>query len=207
MVMVVVSVKLVPRIGARPLLLAGSAVSAGGLFWLSRISEHSTYGGGLLGPMLVTGAGLGMLSMPLTLVAMNKVDERTPPASSLRNVGQQVGGAIGLALLGTVAWTVVANTTRSSPPPAAAAKAGHPLAGPPRRSRRRSTDHALSVGFGRGFEVAAGIMLDRPDRDHRRHPGQARRPGRQPHPAAQPGRERSQRRDGRGRVTAKRGPA
>ena len=157
MVMVGVSVKLVPRIGARPLLLAGSAAAAGGLFWLSRISEHSTYAGGLLGPMLVTGAGLGMLSMPLTLIAMNRVDERDAGlASSLRNVGQQVGGSIGLALLGTVAWTVVANTARSS---AAAAKAGHPLAGTAAQVNAAIYDHALSVGFGRGFEVSAGIML------------------------------------------------
>jgi EmrB/QacA subfamily drug resistance transporter len=161
MVMVAVSVKLVPRIGARPLLLAGSAVGAGGMFWLSRISEHSTYAGGLLGPMLVTGAGLGMLSMPLTLVAMNRVDERDAGlASSLRNVGQQVGGSIGLAILGTVAWTVVANTTRSSAAAAAAAaKAGHPLAGTAAQVNAAIYDHALSVGFGRGFEVSAGIML------------------------------------------------
>jgi hypothetical protein len=159
MVMVWVSVKLVPRIGARPLLLAGSAAGAAGMFWLSRLSEHSTYAGGLLGPMLVTGAGLGMLSMPLTLVAMNKVDERDAGlASSLRNVGQQVGGSIGLAILGTVAWTVVANTTRSSAA-AAAAKAGHPLAGTAAQVQAAIYDHALSVGFGRGFEVSAGIML------------------------------------------------
>jgi EmrB/QacA subfamily drug resistance transporter len=160
-VMVLVSVKLVPRIGARPLLLAGSAVGAGGMFWLSRISEHSTYAGGLLGPMLVTGAGLGMLSMPLTLVAMNRVDERDAGlASSLRNVGQQVGGSIGLAILGTVAWTVVANTTRNSTAAAAAAaRAGHPLAGTAAQVNAAITDHALSVGFGRGFEVSAGIML------------------------------------------------
>ena len=161
MVMVGVSVKLVPRIGARPLLLAGSAAAAGGLFWLSRISEHSTYAGGLLGPMLVTGAGLGMLSMPLTLIAMNRVDERDAGlASSLRNVGQQVGGSIGLALLGTVAWTVVANTARSSAAAAAAAaKAVHPLAGTAAQVNAAIYDHALSVGFGRGFEVSAGIML------------------------------------------------
>ncbi len=160
-VLVVVSVKLVPRIGARPLLLAGSAVGAGGMFWLSRISEHSTYAGGLLGPMLVTGAGLGMLSMPLTLVAMNKVDERDAGlASSLRNVGQQVGGSIGLAILGTVAWTVVANTSRNSAAAAAAAaRAGHPLAGTAAQVNAAIYDHALSVGFGRGFEVSAGIML------------------------------------------------
>jgi EmrB/QacA subfamily drug resistance transporter len=46
---------LVPRIGARPLLLAGGAASAGGLYWLSRMTEHGTYAGGLLGPTLLTG--------------------------------------------------------------------------------------------------------------------------------------------------------
>ena len=53
---------LVARVGARPLLLAGGAASAGGTYWLSLVTEHSTYAGGLLGPMLVTGAGLGLLS-------------------------------------------------------------------------------------------------------------------------------------------------
>src|SRR5262249_33620599 len=48
---------LVPRIGARPLLLAGSAASTGGLYWLSRISEHDTYASGVLGPTIVIGAG------------------------------------------------------------------------------------------------------------------------------------------------------
>ena len=50
MLMSGVSAQLVSRIGARPILLAGSAVGAGGMFWLSRITEHSTYVGGLLGP-------------------------------------------------------------------------------------------------------------------------------------------------------------
>src|SRR6202030_4278209 len=68
MLMAGVSSQLVPRIGARPLLIAGSTITAGGMFWLSRITEHSTYAGGLLGPMMVTAAGLGMLFMPITLV-------------------------------------------------------------------------------------------------------------------------------------------
>jgi EmrB/QacA subfamily drug resistance transporter len=161
MVMAGVSAALVPRIGARPLLLAGSAAAAGGMFWLSRISEHSTYTGGLLGPMLVTAAGLGMLFMPLTLVALSRVSDRDAGlASSLPNVGQQVGGSIGLAILGTVAWTVVSNTARhSAAAAAAAAKAGHPLAGTAAQVKTAIYDHALSVGFARGFEVSAGIML------------------------------------------------
>jgi EmrB/QacA subfamily drug resistance transporter len=161
MVMAGVSAALVPRIGARPLLLAGSAAAAGGMFWLSRISEHSTYASGLLGPMLVTAAGLGLLFMPLTLVALSRVsDQDAGLASSLPNVGQQVGGSIGLAILGTVAWTVVANTARNSAAAAAAAaRAGHPLAGTAAQARTAIYDHALSVGFARGFEVSAAIML------------------------------------------------
>src|SRR5450759_3418701 len=129
MLMAGISSQLVPRIGARPLLLAGSAITAGGMFWLSRISEHSTYVNGLLGPMMVTAAGLGLLFMPVTLVALSKVEDRDAGlASSLLNTGQQVGGSIGLAVLGTVAWTVVSNTARNSAAAAAAAaKAGHPL--------------------------------------------------------------------------------
>jgi EmrB/QacA subfamily drug resistance transporter len=163
-----VSTQLVPRIGARPLLLAASATATGGMFWLSRISEHSSYVGGLLFPMLVTGAGLGLLFMPLTLVALSKVEDRDAGvASSLVNTGQQVGGAIGLAVLGTVAWTVVANTARSSAAAAktaaaAAAKAGHPVhmtAAQAKAAQAGIYNHALSVGFSRGFEVSAGILL------------------------------------------------
>jgi EmrB/QacA subfamily drug resistance transporter len=165
MVMAGVSAQLVPRIGARPLLLAGSAIGSGGMFWLSRITEHSTYVGGLLGPMLVTAAGLGMLFMPLTLVALSRVDDRDSGlASSLLNTGQQVGGSIGLAVLGTVAWTVVANTARDSAAhaKAAAAAAGHTVHLTHAQALAAKTEiynHALSVGFSRGFEVSAAIAL------------------------------------------------
>ena len=139
---------LVPRIGARPLLLAGGAASAGGLYWLSRMTEHGTYAGGLLGPSLMTGAGLGLLFVPLPLVALTRVGEAdSGVASSLLNVGRQVGGSIGLAVLGTVAWTVVAGGARVQ---AAAA---------PAASRQAAYQHALVAGFDRAFLVAAGIAL------------------------------------------------
>jgi uncharacterized membrane protein len=118
--------------------------------------------------MLVTAAGLGLLFMPLTLVALSKVEDRDAGlASSLVNTGQQVGGSIGLAVLGTVAWTVVANTARNSAAAAkaaavAAAKAGHPLhltAAQAKAAQAGIYDHALAIGFSRGFEVSAGIML------------------------------------------------
>jgi EmrB/QacA subfamily drug resistance transporter len=162
MLMAGVSSQLVPRIGARPLLLAGSAITAGGMFWLSQINEHSTYAGGLLGPMMVTAAGLGMLFMPLTLVALSKVEDRdTGLASSLLNTGQQVGGSIGLALLGTVAWTVVANSIHSqvSAAAAAAAKTGHAVHAAGGQLPRAIYDHALALGFSRGFLVSALIAV------------------------------------------------
>ncbi len=111
--------------------------------------------------MIVTAAGMGMLFMPLTLVALSRVDDQDAGlASSLLNTGQQVGGSIGLALLGTVAWTAVANNVRSSSvAAAAAARAGHPLHGTAAQLKVAIYDHALSVGFSRGFEVSALISL------------------------------------------------
>src|ERR1051325_657632 len=44
--------QLITRIGARPLMIAGTAIATGGMFWLSRITEHSHYASGLLGPMM-----------------------------------------------------------------------------------------------------------------------------------------------------------
>ncbi len=168
MAMAGLSSTLVPRIGARPLLLAGSGITAGGMFWLSRITEHSSYAAGLLGPMLVTAAGLGLLFMPATLVALSKVEDRDAGlASSLLNTGQQIGGSIGLAVLGTVAWSAVADNARHAAASAqaaasAAAKAGHAVhlsqaqVGAARLAIER---HALAIGFSRGFEVSAGIAV------------------------------------------------
>src|SRR5712692_4859342 len=149
----------VNRIGARPLMIAGSAIMAGGMFWLSRISEHSSYAGGLLGPMLITAAGLGLLFVPMALVSLTKVrNADTGVASSLLNVGQQVGGSIGLALLGTVAWSAVATSLRSQTASAAAAAkaAGHPLTA---ATQTQIQHHALATGFSHGFLGCAAIGL------------------------------------------------
>ena len=150
LVMTVVALRGVSRIGARPLLIAGSALAAGGMFWLSRISEHSTYADGMLGPALVLGAGLGLVFVPLSLVILNKV---TPgdagAASSLFNVGQQVGGSIGLAVVGTVAWSAVASGLRSQA--AEAARAGVRASGARAAAlQTRIYHHALATGFARG---------------------------------------------------------
>ena len=150
--------QLVPRIGARPLIITGAAMVAGGMFWFSRLTEHASYAGHLLGPQLVSSFGLGLVFVPLALVALHNVAEQdSGVASSLLNTAQQVGGAIGLALLGTVAWTTVADSVRTQA--AAAAKAGQPLPKPGTAPPASIYDHALTVGFSRAFEIAAGIGL------------------------------------------------
>ncbi|MGH3236651.1 MAG: MFS transporter [Streptosporangiaceae bacterium] len=148
----------VTRIGARPLLIAGSVIGAGGMFWLSRITEHSTFAGGMLGPELVLGAGMGLLFVLMSLVGLTKVrNDDTGVASSLVNVGQQVGGSIGLAVLGTVAWSAVASSVRSQA--AAAAKAGvHATGARAAALQARMYDHALATGFARGYLVSAGVL-------------------------------------------------
>ena len=136
--------QVIGRIGPRPLMAAGASISAVGFYWFSHLTVHSQYLSGLLGPMLVTSFGFGLLFVPLSLVALNKVrGEDSGVASSLLNTGQQVGGAIGLAALGTVTWSAVSDnvSTRSPrsptprPPPGPACPAGR--AGVERRSCTR----------------------------------------------------------------------
>jgi hypothetical protein len=153
--------RLVTRIGTRPLLLAGAAAATGGLCWLSRLSEHGSYAGTVLGPTLVVSCGLGLLFVPLSLTALSRVrDSDSGAASSLLGAGQQVGGSIGLAVLGTAAWTVAADSTRTQAARAAtmAARAGR-SAEPGEPLPAAIYQHALAAGFGRALLAAAGIML------------------------------------------------
>jgi EmrB/QacA subfamily drug resistance transporter len=158
-----VASQLVSRIGARPLMIAGSLLSTGGMFWLAQITEHSHYVSGLLGPMMVTATGMGLIFVPLSLVALTKVaNNDAGVASSLLNVGQQVGGALGLAVLGTVAWSAVANSLRSQAAAAAAAAKTatvHVSAAQAAVLQKAAANHALAHGFSQGFIVSAGIML------------------------------------------------
>jgi EmrB/QacA subfamily drug resistance transporter len=156
--------QLISRIGPRPLMLAGTAIAAAGMFWFSQLTVHSDYLSGLLGPMLVTSAGLGMLFVPLSLVALNRVrGEDSGVASSLLNTGQQVGGAIGLAALGTVTWTSVADSVKHQVARTIAAAGKTGVAVPHAKAAAAVPGailhQALAVGIARGFLVAAGIAV------------------------------------------------
>jgi EmrB/QacA subfamily drug resistance transporter len=98
--------RLLPRVGPRRFMIAGSLLASGGLAWLSRITVTSGYLDGLLGPMLVFGLGMGFLFVPLTLTAVSGVSrEESGAASSLLNAMQQVGSSLGLSILVTVFGT------------------------------------------------------------------------------------------------------
>ena len=158
--------QLVARTGPRPLMITGAALAAGGMYWFTHITTHSTYAGGLLGPMLLTSAGFGMLFVPMSLVALSKVSgEDSGIASSLLNTGQQVGGAIGLAALGTVTWTAVSNNIKHQITHAATAAASGRTALHLPAPKASATlppailHHALAYGISKGFLVGAAITV------------------------------------------------
>jgi EmrB/QacA subfamily drug resistance transporter len=95
--------RLMSRMGARQLMLAGLAPAVGGLAWLGQLSPATTYWPGVLGPMLLMGFGMGLAFVPLTTASLAGVDPAdSGAASAMVNVTQQVGGALGLAALVTV---------------------------------------------------------------------------------------------------------
>jgi EmrB/QacA subfamily drug resistance transporter len=105
-----VTSRLVPRAGARVPMTMGAALAPVGMFWLSRVNEHSSYLTGVCLPLLVFAAAAGLIFVPLTMTLVAGVsDEHAGVASSMFNAGQQVGGAVGLAAIGSVAWTVTSD--------------------------------------------------------------------------------------------------
>jgi EmrB/QacA subfamily drug resistance transporter len=95
--------RLMPRFGATRLMLAGMLPVIAGMAWLAQVSAGTSYLGGILGPMLLLGTGMGVVFVPLTTVSLAGVAAAdSGAASSMVNVMQQLGGALGLAILVTV---------------------------------------------------------------------------------------------------------
>jgi EmrB/QacA subfamily drug resistance transporter len=157
---------LVARIGVRPLLLVGPLAAGTGFMLLSRLSPTGNYWSDLFVPMLILSTGMAMMFVPLTLMIVAHVPhEEAGSASSLLNIGQQVGGSIGLAAIGTIAWTTVANTVRHSLAAAGAAAGGAGAAAGSGSGQSVAQlppailYHGLTVGFSRGLVIAGFVML------------------------------------------------
>ncbi len=96
--------RLVPRFGPQPLMVAGLLPVVAAMAWLSRINLATTYTSGILGPMLLLGTGMGVAFVPLTMASLHGVaPQDSGAAASMVNVMQQIGGALGLSILVTVA--------------------------------------------------------------------------------------------------------
>jgi MFS family permease len=98
------NIKLMPRVGPKPLISLGLLAGAIGMAWLTRIGVHSGYVSHLLGPTVMVGLGMGLIFSAVANTGTFGVEPRDARiASASAQTGQQLGGSIGTALLNTVA--------------------------------------------------------------------------------------------------------
>jgi EmrB/QacA subfamily drug resistance transporter len=141
-----VASRLVTRLGSRPLLVAGTVVSAAGLAWLSQITPQSEFLTDMLGPFLLIGAGIGLCVTPVTVAGTAGV----PPAeaglaSGLLNASRTVGASIGLATLATVASARAAALVMGG------------VATPARTAAALTSGYALAIGVSAVALLAGGL--------------------------------------------------
>lgn len=111
--------KLTDAVGVRPTLVAGGLFVAAGLVWFSRASVGGTFLADVLGPSLLAATGLGLSFVAVTIAAVTGVEPgEAGLASGLSNTSRQVGGALGIATLASVAASVTANKSPSGGPTA-----------------------------------------------------------------------------------------
>jgi len=133
--------RLMPVVGPKRLMLVGMLPVVIGMAWLSRVSPATSYWTGIFPPMVLLGAGMGVVFVPLTTASLAGVrPQESGAASSMVNVMQQLGSSLGLAVL-----DAVYGTARKS-------ALAHPIAG---LSAAAFGRHALAHGMADGFALAA----------------------------------------------------
>ena len=124
------------RIGVKPVLVTGLSLMTAGMLWYTQISPDGSYAVDLLPGFVAVGIGLPFSYIPLTIAALAGVeDDDAGLASGLLTTSQQVGGAIGVAILSTVAFTHATTLAKKGTDPSV----------------------ALTSGFSWGFWVGVGI--------------------------------------------------
>ncbi len=121
--------QLVTRIGTRPVVVAGCLIAAAGIFWVSRVPLHGSYVTGLLPGFLVMSLGAGSVFVSVTAAANAGVAaDKAGLAAGLLNSSQQVGSALGLAVLSAIAITRTRHLIASGASHLAAADGGYRVA-------------------------------------------------------------------------------
>lgn len=125
--------RLMNRLGAKPLAIAGAVMSACGMVWQGTMDVDGTYLGTILGPGILMALGAGLTATPIASIATSGADPADQGlVSGLMNTSRQMGGALGLSVLSTVA--------------AARIEAGDGL-------------KALADGYGLAFQVGSVVLL------------------------------------------------
>jgi EmrB/QacA subfamily drug resistance transporter len=97
------TIVLMPRIGPKPLVATGMLVGAGAMVWFAQLGPHTAYAVGILGPIIMTGAGLGMVIAPsINTGTFGVAPQDAGVASATVTVGQQLGASVGTSLLNTI---------------------------------------------------------------------------------------------------------
>jgi MFS family permease len=142
--------RLVTRVGARAMLTVSPLITLAGLAWLSNLPAHGAYWQTLFGPSVLVTFGMGLAFTPIAVAATSGVPrEQSGLASGLVNTMRMVGGALGLAVLATVATDRSTALLHGRSLSAGLARAGHALPAP--------LAHALTSGYGRAFLISAAV--------------------------------------------------
>ena len=148
-----ISSKLVERVPPRAVAAPGLLIAAAGLYWLSLLAPGASYAGHVLPALFLTYFGLGLGFMPMTLTAVHGVAaEQSGVASAILNTAQQIGAALGVAVLSTVATT--ASDGRL---PQAARALQQALTGGDTGTVAAARD-ALTHGYTSGFLAGAALL-------------------------------------------------
>jgi EmrB/QacA subfamily drug resistance transporter len=133
-----VAAALVSKVGVRPLIAGGMAILTVGLVLFSQVSVGGSYAANLLPGFLIIALGMALCFVPISIAALAGVSQAEAGiASGLINTSQQIGGAVGIALLSTIAISRTEDEVASG----------------------AAVPEALTSGFQLAFWVGAGIAL------------------------------------------------
>ena len=154
--------QLVTRLGFKPVVMAGLVTVGIGLAWFTQISPDGSYWADVLGPSVLAGAGLGLTFVPVTIAAMSgSKREEAGLASGLINTSQQIGGALGLAILASIANSTTSNSIDDGAGQLVALTDGFSMA------------FLVGAGFAFAGAILAGILIS--SKDSREHAEAAQR--------------------------------
>jgi MFS family permease len=141
------AIVLMPRVGPRPLVACGMLAAAGAAVWLAQLGPHTGYATGVVGPIILAAAGMGLVIAPsISTGTFGVAPQDAGVASATVTVGQQLGASIGTSLLNTIFAGAVTSYL-----------AGH-LASARVIGRQALAGQAVAHGYDTAFWWTAGIF-------------------------------------------------